>query len=525
MGMERKLALMVGLAVCFFGWMAEGQVQRVSHERGNGYDGVLQNLVDSQLNFNTRAPLPGSASGAGSAELQQARQLIAAFANDAARLISALTIEQRYSENVRMLLGDVLQLKANADVLVRRSQVMTSLQQFADEYAAIDRQWRPLANQLKQLPNVGTRVTEEVDRLNNTSRQITRNLQLDPQLQRGELNYQFAAMQADLRHLAEDIQIDLAADAKSADLINHVRNLQSRASQVSMAVEAGYAYRDIKQYYQQFFEQWMATKRMLRGVDNQYIQRSITRISHTHDRIHELLWLPPVIDGADILFMADSLKASVDRVCDQITLTQLIALPNSKQIYERAAEFHRMCHTFRENVAKSTELDSVRWDFGELDVAWNSLRNLIAPLNNPRAMRHVAMIDSSVMELRDILGQRATINQNEVMQIVSTLDNMTELLHFDLNRYVGQSDRYPAAFRSQAVNSANSMQRTARSLYQSVMQNANTTQIRQQTTELSRQWKELQQHLGRIPENDRAQIARTTQHIGPALAKLQVMYY
>lgn len=503
---------------------AQVQVQPVSHDAASTFDGLLRNLT-SQLNFHAGAPLVPNANTMVPSELQQARQLIATFAADAARLISALQIEQRYSDRVRLLLGDAALLKASADVLAQRSQSMSTIPQFAAEYAAVDAQWRPLDQQLKMLPDAGNRVLQETERIGATSKQLSKLLRLEPQMQRDELGYQFAALRAELDRLTEDIQVELYANPDRVELANRVRALQSRAAQLSAALDTSYAYRDVKRYYKQFFDDWTATKRMLRSLDNRYIQRSISRLGQTNNRLHELLWLAPVIDGADILYLADMLKKNVDYIGDQITLTRLVALPNSRQIFDKAQDFHALCDSFREHVANSTELESVSWEFRELDVAWNDLRNLIAPLRNETANQYVALIDGSIMELRDTMGQPSSLDPAESLQLVSELNNMTEMLYNDLKRYVGQSDRYPASFRSQAVNLANNLQNLAKSLYQSVSDRRSDSQVRQQAGELSNRWNELQQLLTKLPEPDRTSIARATQYIGPALAKLQILYY
>ncbi len=503
---------------------AQIQVQPVSHDTTGAFDGLLRNLTD-QMNFHAGAPLVPGPNTTVAPELQQARLLIATLASDAARLISALNIEQRYSDQVRVLLGDAALLKAGADVLAQRSRSMSTIQQFAAEYAPLDAQWRPLDQQLRQLPNVGTRLLQEVDRISATSKQLTKTLQLEPQMQRDELSYHFAALRADLEHLAEDIEVDLYANPDRMTLTNRVRALQSRAAQISAAVDANYAYRDVKRYYKQFLDEWMATKRALRLIDNRYVQRNVNRLSQTNKRLQELLWLPPVIDGSDVLYLADSLQTNVDQVGNQITLTSLVALPNSRQIFDRAQDFYALCGSFRQNVANSTELESVQWDFRELDVAWNDLRNLIVPLNNEAAAQYIAVIDGSIMELRGTLGQQSNLDPDEALQIVSTLNNMTDLLYYDVNRYVGQSDRYPANFRSQAVNMTGNLQKIAKTLYQSVAERRTSAQLRTQANDLATQWNALQQVLAKIPEPDRSQISRSTQHIGPALAKLQILYY
>jgi hypothetical protein len=515
----------VMLGICMSA-TAQAQVRPVSHTgQSHLFDDIVKGLVDQNLNFNSSRPLDQNRNPVAGPELQQAQQAITRFANDAGLLISALRIEERYSPNVRGLIGDALRVKADADVLVQRAAYMTTIRQFTDEYANIDQQWRVLSNQLKQIPNVGSRVVQEVNRVNQSAEAIARNSKLDPQMQRDELMQSFHALAADLKYLSDDIGTDLWSHPNRDTLAQQVFDLQNRTNQLVSAVQYNYGYQYVKGSYEQFFEKWMVTKRSLREIDNQNLQRHIDHVTQATERLHELLWLPPFVDGGDILYMANTLKTNLDSICDGISLTKLMALPNSDKIFAAAREFYSMCDQFRSTVSSAQEFDEVQWDFREVDVAWNDLRNLIVNLKDQSTMQNIAQIDNSIMDLRDALGQQSTVDTHEIMEVVSTIDNMTDLLYYDLNRYVGQSNRYPASFRSQAVNSAMNLHRTAHTLYESVAQKHSASTIRQQSQALVSQWNDLQQYLAKIPADERAHIARTSGQIGPALAKLQVMYY
>jgi hypothetical protein len=524
--MRRKFkAIAIGSAigVCLAA-VASAQVQRVSHE-GQFFDDIVKGLVDQNLNFNSGGQLDVNRTAAASTELRQAQQGIANFAADAGRLISALRVEERYSTHVRPMIGDALRVKADADVLTQRARMMSSIRQFTDEYSNIDQQWRVLSNQLKQIPNVGTRVVQEVDRMNQSAEAIASSFNLDPQMQRNELLQEFYALHSDLRYLADDIRSDLWSHPDRDALASQVWDLQNRTSQLIAALQSNHRYQYVKDYYEQCFGKWMTTKRRLRSIDNRFVQRNVDRITRSTERLHELLWLPPFVDGGDILYMANSLKTNVDAICDDISLTRLIALPNSNNIFAATREFYTMCDSFRSTVRSSQSFDEVQWDFRELDVAWNDLRNLIAPLNDATTAQQIAVIDNSIMDLRDAMGQRSTVDSHEIMEVVSTIDNMSDLLYYDFNRYIGNSNRYPTSFRSQAVNSAKNLNDVAHTLYESVVQNRGASIIRQQSQQLVARWNDLQQYLAKIPTDDRELIARTSRHIAPALAKLQVMYY
>ncbi len=285
-----------------------------------------------------------------------------------------------------------------------------------------------------------------------------------------------------------------------------------------------YPYEDIVRYYQQLRKAWTPLKRDLRTVDNRYIQRNVDRIVQSNDHLGELLLLPPVIDGRDILYLAEVLKRNVDDIAGQISLKTLIALPNSAEIFSKAREFYALAQGFRQSVAKQTDLDNVRWDFRELDVSWNELRNVLLPLNDPATSQQVAMIDQSVMGLRESLSLDGSVDQNEAIQLALSLDNMTDLLAYDINRFVGQSSQYSASFRNDTMAAATNLRQAARRFYEDVSRNAQESELRQTTRQVASEWARLQQYIARVPANDRAQLVRTVEHIAPAIAKLQVMY-
>ena len=152
----------------------------------------------------------------------------------------------------------------------------------------------------------------------------------------------------------------------------------------------------------------MPLKRELRSVDNRYLQRTIDRISTENDHLHELLLLDPVIDGRDILYMAETLKQNVDTVCEGVSMLQLIQVPNAVNIFGKMKEFYTLCQDFARTVATESDLENVRWDFRELDVSWNELRTALAPMDSPETKQQVAFIDQYVGQLRDALGLQPT---------------------------------------------------------------------------------------------------------------------
>lgn len=506
------------------------QVVRTSGEqtnvqRGQFVDGILRTLVDSRKALNPVQPLSPTTQGRASQQVQSARRGLRDFANETGQLITALRYEERYASYVKTLLGDAFTVKATADVLAQRSLSITDAAQLSSEYAELDRQWRLLSYQLQQTANVSNTVSQRVTRLNEINEELSKQLKLTPQMQQDDLVFYFAALSEDLKHLAEDIQIDLYAHPKRDEYRQQLLQLQRKSQQLRLAVENQYPYADVARYYKQFHAEWLPLKGELRTVQNRYIQRNISRLTQINDRVHELLWLAPVIDGRDILYQADALRLLVDQVAGNISLQQLIQLPNATDVFNKSKQFYAMCSDFRQTVSVETQLDNVRWDFRVLDVAWSDLKSEMDLVDNPDSIQDIVAIDNSIMELRRSLGLQPSVDYGQSLELASTLHNLSDLLFYDINRNVGRSSQYSAQFRNQAVRLSDRFHKTTGQLHESLMnREGNEPRIRQLTGDLAQQWNELQQVISQIPHDQQGELIRTSQHIAPAMAKLQVIH-
>ncbi len=193
-------------------------------QRGQFVDGLLRNLVDStQLDFNSRTPLAPVPPANATPEMRQAQQRVKAFADGASQLITALRYEERYSPNVRGMLGDALNVKATADVLTQRVLGISDPKQLSNEYAALGQAWRLLSHRLRQEPNISSQVLQWVTSLDQSNEALEQLLKLDPQVERNELAHHFAVLASDFEHLAEDIRIDLWGNPQQQSLMTQAR--------------------------------------------------------------------------------------------------------------------------------------------------------------------------------------------------------------------------------------------------------------------------------------------------------------
>jgi hypothetical protein len=501
------------------------QVRTASNppQGGKFFDGLYKELRNSYLLNNS----PLEQVPAASAQRTQNPELVKSlqgFANSAAKLVNALRFEERYSPNIRVLLADAIDVQARAYSLAQNADRYPNAESLANEFAQLDRNWRLLAYQIQQTRNIGSNVTNQVDNLNRWNQQLERLTQTEPQIQREDLSRHLVILWSELQHMADEMRFELYRHPKQNELTSATRDLANRARQLQVAAERGYPHSEIERYYNEFYSQWMPIKRQLRMVDSRQIESFINRIATENDRLHELLLLDPVIDGRDILYMAETLKQNVDVACDTISLRRLIAVPNSVNIYRQMQDFYVQCNDFKQTVSTETNLENVRWDFRELDVSWNDLKTALAPVAQPDTQQKVSFVDKYVSELRSALGLQPSVSHDQAVQLAASVDNMSDLLAYDVRRYVGQSGNYPSQFRDSLTNLASTFRNSARTVYETIGARGSETAIRQRVQELAYNWHQLESQLAKVRAEDRAALVGTVQYLVPTVTKLQVMY-
>ncbi len=503
---------------------AEAQVRTANNTQGGKFfDGLYQELRNSYLLNNTPLePVPPATAGV--SKNQEIIKSFQGFANSSAQLVNALRFEERYSPSIRVLLADAIDVQAQAHTLAQNADRYASMEQLGNAYANLDRTWRSLAYQIQQTQNIGSNVTKQVDNLNRWNAQLGQLTKVEPQLQRQDLAQYFVILGSDLQYMSDEMRFELYQHPKKTELISRTRDLANRARQLQMAAERGYPQSEIVRYYEEFYDQWLPVKRELRSVNSRTLQSFISRISSENDELHELLLLDPVIDGRDILYMAETLKQNIDIACDTISLKRLIVVPNSVEVFRQMQEFYNLCDDFRETVATESNLENVRWDFRELDVSWNDLKSTLAPIQSPDTVQKVTFVDKYVGELRDALGLQPSVNLDQAVQLAATIDNTSDLLTFDIDRYVGRSGNYPAQFRNTITAQASTFRNSSRSVYEAVSSRASEATIRQRVVEMAGNWRQLEAQIAKVRAEDRAALVRVVQYIAPSVTKLQVMY-
>jgi len=505
------------------------QFQNVADRRGSAQrrqlvDGLIQNLVDTRVNLNSSANLQSVPPASVTPKMREARQKIQELAAETSRLISSMRNDERYARGLRLLLGEAIQFKADADFLVRRSYSSTQISQIANEFAQLDQNWRTLQHHFSQTPDISNLSSQYVNRIAQRHDQLDQIFEVSPQIDRNTLTRELAGLDSGLSHLMQDIRLDLANDPRQNGFMNAVFQLQSRVKRVGDAVDLNRPHNELVGDYKRFRDAWLPVQARFRVIVNQYIQRNVTRINDANNRVQELLWMSPAIDGNEILYLARVLRSNVNQFSDGVTLTQLLAIPDVSLIIPAAQEFYGLTSAFEESVISKTDLQELIRDYRKLESAWNTVETHVVSLNSPDIANQLAGIDNSLSELRAAMGMRPAIDYQQTVELVNELDYNSNELRYDLRRNVGQSPNYTRQFRDGAVNAAQQFQRSTHALYDSVVGRQGEEPIRQQFANLEEDWNSLRGFISQINPRDRDPFMQSYQNIVNQVARLKVLY-
>ena len=460
-----------------------------------------------------------------SKKMAAANRGLSQFRDGVQQLYTALQREERYYPGIRPLLGDALNVRAAIESLEYRSRGLREITSLIPDYENLDQLWRTLAYRVKQWPGLGEAVYQRVDAMNVLNEKLASLLKVSPQIQSNELSTLLASMAVDFDRLKGDIEIDLAKDPQRQQYLDKMQRLQTMVYYLRQAVSLARPHDELVGRFQQMHNEWIPIKNALSLVDSRYIRRSITRIAQADDSIHDLLWISKgPVDGDELLATATSLKQSVDQIADQVSLRKLLESPNAPAVFRTVKDFYTLVGGFRQSVATSgaNDLDSLRWDFRELDVAWNDVKSALAHSQDPLVLQHIATVNHTVSEIRASIGERPIFDNHESLDLIASIDSLSDLLNSDV-ALIASSNRYDQNFRTRILRASQTFHRTAHTLQMQMHQNANESAIRQGTLQLVSHWQVLRGLLNQVAFAQ-PQTMRNVQQIDQALVKLQVNY-
>ena len=519
--------LLAAAAVCVSAETAEAQ--RRPTDRRDMVDDLLRSLIETESDRREyrRSPVPERRStpsprvvDSPTDQMLTMRRALDGVSRDADRLATMLDAERTRVPDVRVYLADVLKLRARVSVLSQRARTLNDHRLLQEDLKAVDRDWRVLAYRLTRIRGLSRQTLDQIERLTSYAKAIGQVYELDPQIDQGALLRQTAALTSDLQSLHQDMEIELETSPDRSELLLLARRAQQQADQVTQYILDRQNYSTIVSEYQKFQRIWYPLATRLRVHQSSYLERSVRRIRHADEEIHELLWIPKQMDREQLVHLTNVLKSDVDEFFTRAPLKLLIGLPRSNEALASADQFYGVCENFIDSVNRNEDMDSLVDAYRYIDNAWHTFHDIYRPLQSAAAQRVLAEIEYSVNSLRDSLQVAETgFDHQALLQRAATLENLAEHIELDTRDWLS---RDAVNFRSECLREAEDFHRNATSFHRmAAVRTSSITELQRESDRLYENWRRLYRYVSRCNTEDRAHLARLASQITPTLVDLR----
>lgn len=500
------------------------QAADVSPQQQEIIDNLMKALTISKGYNSTIDAAPTSARTSDTKEIVLMRQVLSQVTREADRLVDELR-NSLYSgiPGMSQIFGQALTLKSDLKVLTDRANVVRDHRELQADLETLDQDWRALAYTLQETRGISQNAKQSVRIINDYATQISGTLNVEPQLNRRELQRQATILEEQLRNLNNDVRFELGHTDKINELIQDGGKVRSDAQRMSEQIASGNSYNEIVLTYKQFKSLWLDFVNKLHRYDNRYIERDIMNVYQTDSELVELLWIPKQADWAQLTELAYILHRDVTQLFDDIKMSDLMTLSKPQEAIKTGRIYRDLCESFKRRVSEQTSEAVLSDEFQKLDTAWKIFANDMLELKGSETWNRMKMINNSIVSLRSaLLIKPANYDNDALVESASNLESMADHLQYDMERWLNSSAGSSVPRRREYLNSTNQFVANSRDFHNKLVNgNRNQQELKQISADLLSRWLQLLGGIGQCNTLDRDHLNRTAQEITAELVKIQ----
>ena len=527
--------------LAFFSSAAQAQNQ----QRRELIQGLLKGLIESQLDQNRNVPpaqpyppqnypgqripvpQPGRNVPGGntvtievSKEMLGARRSLSQWNTASASLVEELRHHEHEAPQLRPLLADSMRFQAAVGGLCRRAELMPTIGPLKNDFAALDRDWRLISNRLKTTRGVPADCQGFVTTINDMDRQLCDVFQLEPQVNRRELNRLATTMNNDFDHLLRGLFFSGGAN-KNQKLIRDGQQLQAKIGQAASLVSRG-SYTDLVNAFNSCTKDWRKFSRRVLKLRDERLKFSIQHIEDNARLIQEQLFIPVELDRSYLASVTAELAIDSERLFQNISMADLLKQKNPLQTINQGRAFSKACVKLNRDIEKNVAEDQLAWSYLAFSKNWDSVHQSLHGIKNPAIDRRLDGITLTVNSLGEVLGGNAALSHDELVHLFSDLDATCRQVAFDAHRYIDEP-RYTSAFHNQMCGGFDELQRQAYAIHRDCVNP--TYKVDPKTLQpMFQQWATLRPLFKECKGADKNRFNKYRQDIEPMMVKLQILY-
>jgi len=436
---------------------------------------------------------------------------------ESGRLYTALDTDYRRNPQLRSLMTDLSRLRSDTNRLNQNLATKAELSIIVEDFRATDADWRLFSTRMSQARGLGTATRQSLERIDLLDREIGKLFQVAPSLDRRSLLQQLSSLENSLDNLNDELQRDPAV---SGPTISSSRKLQVQASRITTMVVDDYSYDRIVSEYNRFDQAWNALMPQLRGNQNSYIERTVSRLSSANYAVHELLWMENTTSRAELKQTADILIRNVDEFYKRTSLLLLLNLRNAGQTMEVASEFYGTVQNFRDNLERSESDTQIVDSYRYVEESGIKFISTFRQTKSQAAIVVLQEIEDGIAALRRELnlgGSSAAVDLVRLRPIAASIEDLADQMNVDVRQWLN-SER--PAFRNEASTATQAFVRRTQNLHRLVDSDQRSQDLQSEVDALYNDWKQVYTYLERCRSADRSNLAWRARLINESLVDL-----
>ena len=196
-------------------------------------DGMVRSLMESQQATAGRVASPRTTEGRVSPQMREVRANLAGFSQEITQLVTALNQDVNRTPGLRSLMGDALQVSAQANLLARQSASQSDTVWIASEFRELDQSWRLLAFRLRDLRGLNSTTLRYIERATAYHEQLGQLLNITPQVDQEQVVRQATALSTDVYRLLEEVDYEVADNQRRYDLLLEGRRVYQQSRRLA----------------------------------------------------------------------------------------------------------------------------------------------------------------------------------------------------------------------------------------------------------------------------------------------------
>ena len=457
-------------------------------------------------------------------KLASSRQTLEGIGRNLEILAERVHKSRGQTAGTKEALHELNHMRALIAALVHESHTVRTLNELTPGIQHFDRDWRVTRTRLINNPIFERLLKTSVDNIDKYSLALLNRHGIQPQL-----NYQAIASAEQTARtymitLLDDLDYELAYTPQKQQLLVQGQQIHQQWIQFHKLVLARADYKTLVSQFQAVETAWFPFQRQVSTIQNNYIARSLHKVSHESHEIRELLWLKNSIDRTALLQVVNSINQDLSHLFNDISLTTILRFPDPTVVPATADELQGLCAHFSDCIRRNESHEELVEAYGYLFRSWIEFSDTLRTVPINHMLRDVRSIHTKMIALRDPLRVDFSFNRTTACRYASGIEQRSVQFTRQMELWSKSPQGAQFAKRNQMLSQCRDFQKGMNQFHQHLLRTHDPKHCQGECTKLANSWRQLNSYVAQAPPEYRKNLQPLADEMSNSMLNLQIMF-